>query len=51
MLRDQKTNKGKWNLKTKIEIGWTYSKNERQQMDQALHKVASQEREKIKRMA
>ena len=28
---------------------WTYSKNERQQMDQAMHRVATKDREKIKR--
>ena len=30
-------------------MGWTYSENDRQQMDQALHRVATKEREKMKR--
>ena len=32
-----------------MEIGRTYSKNEGQQVDQMLHRVASKEREEIKR--
>ena len=30
-------------------MGWTYSKNEGQQVDQTLHRVATKEREEIKR--
>ena len=34
---------------TKVEMGRTYSKNEGQQVDQTLHRVATKEREEIKR--
>ena len=36
-------------LKIKMQMSWTYSKNERQQMDQALRRVATKQKEKIKR--
>ena len=32
-----------------MDTGWTHSKNEGQEVDQTLHKVASKEREEIKR--
>ena len=32
-------------------MGWTYSKNEGQKVDQTLHRVATKEREEIKRTA
>ena len=54
MLRNQKKNKDNWHhrihTETKVEMGWTYSKNEGQQVDQTLHRVATKEREEIKRM-
>ena len=34
---------------TKVEMGQTYSKNEGQQVDQTLHRVAANEREEVKR--
>ena len=34
---------------TKVEMDWSYSKNKRQQVNQTLHRVATNEREEIKR--
>ena len=47
MLRDQEKNKDNWHYR--MEMGQTYSKNEGQQVDQTLHRVATKEREEIKR--
>ena len=55
MLRGQEKNKDNWHhrihTETKVEMGRTYSKNEGQQVDQTLHRVATKEREEIKRTA
>ena len=51
MLRNQEKNKDNWHhrihTETKVEKGRTYSKNEGQQVDQTLHRVATKEREEI----
>ena len=53
MLRSQEKNKDDWrhriHTETKVEMGRTYSKNERKQVDQTLHIVATKERKEIKR--
>ena len=57
MLRNKEKNKDNWyyrlHTETKVEMGWTwYSKHEAiegQQVEQSLHRVASKEREEIKR--
>ena len=53
MLRDQEKNKHnqhhRIHTKPKMKMSWTYSKNEGQQVDQTLHRVATKEREEIKR--
>ena len=45
MLRNQEKNKDE----TKVETGWSYSKDEEQQVDQTLHRVTTKEREESKR--
>ena len=53
MLRDQEKNRynGHYRIhtETEVEMGRTYSKNEGQQVDHTLHRVATKEREEIKR--
>ena len=53
MLRNQEKSKDnrhhRIHTETKVEMGRTYSKNEGQQVDQTLNKVATKEREEIKR--
>ena len=53
MLRNQEKNKDNWHhrihIEIKVEMGLSCSKNEGQQVDQTLHRVATKEREEIKR--
>ena len=53
LLRDQKKREKTEIIehisKTKMDMGWTHRKHEKQQMDQAMHRVATKEREKIKK--
>ena len=54
MLRNQEKNKDncchRIHTETKVEMGRLFSKNEGQQVDHPLHRVATKEREDIKRM-
>ena len=51
MLTDQEKNKDNWHYRihteTKVKMSWTYSKNEGQQVDQTLHRVATKEGEEV----
>ena len=53
MLKNQEKSKDNWHYRihteTKVEMGRTPSKNEGQQVDQTLHRVAAKEGEEIKR--
>ena len=47
---EKKKDKGRYRVhtETKVEMGRTYSKNEGEQVDQTLHRVATKEREEMK---
>ena len=53
MLRNREKNKDNLHhiihAETKVEMGRSYSKNERQQVDQTLHSMAAKDREEIER--
>ena len=48
MLRDQEKNKETDIIQYTLKQKWRYNKNEGQQVDQTLHRVATKEREEIK---
>ena len=53
MLRNQEKNKDNWyhriHTETNMEMGGSFSKNEGHYVEQTLHRVATKEREEIKR--